>query len=272
MLNTLLRPSLVFALLVAGLSGPAVVAETRIVVGAYYYPPIVQVSPQGQPEGLLADLLTALEQRHPDYIFEVFQTSPKRRYLDFEAGRYDVIFFESPDWQWSDMDALISPPLLTDADQYVALNKPGRDQRFFDNIEERAIVAMYGYHYAFADLETDARKLMERFRIEFSDSHERNLKLIKADRPSVAEVAVVSRSYLQLHFQAHPEDRDRLLISETPDQTYQLSVITRPDAPLTSREMMALLAPLIQDGSYQALVEKWLLTLPDNLEQRLPRL
>ncbi|WP_250832146.1 substrate-binding periplasmic protein [Marinobacter sediminum] len=236
--------------------------ETEIRVGVYHFPPVASVSPDKQPTGLLGDLLEELKQIHNDVSFQIVYTSPKRRYLDYEAGLYDVIFFESSSWGWSDREVTVSRPILTDEELYVALKKPGRDQSFFDDVSNRHIVAMSGYHYGFANFETEAQVLRDNFHIEFSDSHSRNLQLIMADRPSVAEVAIVGRSYLQAHLSKHPEDREKLLVSDKPDQHYKLRIIARKDGPLNANDMIDLLAPLVEDGSYRRMVEKWGLQLP----------
>ncbi len=205
-------------------AAPVFANETEITVGVYHFPPIASVDDNGEPTGLLGDLLQELEQANPTVSFRVFHTSPKRRYLDFEAGLYDVIFF--------------------------------------DDLEQRSIVAISGYHYGFTGYETDNSVLEQKFNIEFSDSHSRNIKLIKADRPSVAEVAIVSHSYLQRHLTRHPEDWDELLVSKKPDQRYQLSIIARKGGTASADEMLRLLAPLVDNGRYRHLVENWGLQLP----------
>ncbi|TYC58201.1 amino acid ABC transporter substrate-binding protein [Marinobacter sp. BW6] len=241
---------------------PVYANETEITVGVYHFPPIASVEHNGEPTGLLGDLLHELEQANPTVSFRVFHTSPKRRYLDFDAGLYDVIFFESPDWGWTERDVDITRPILADEELYVALKKPGRDDSFFDDLQTRSIVAISGYHYGFTGYETDNSVLEQKFDIEFSDSHSRNIKLIKADRPSVAEVAIVSHSYLQRHLENHPEDWGTLLISDEPDQRYELSIIARKNGAASSGEMLQLLAPLIENGRYRQLVEKRGLKLP----------
>jgi hypothetical protein len=243
-------------------TAPVYANETEITVGVYHFPPIASVDNSGEATGLLGDLLHELEQTHPAVSFRVFHTSPKRRYLDFDAGLYDVIFFESPDWGWTEREVDISRPVLADEELYVALKKPGRDSSFFKDLQSRSIVAISGYHYGFTGYETDNSVLEQRFNIEFSDSHTRNIKLIKADRPSVAEVAIVSHSYLQRHLARHPEDWDKLLISSEPDQRYQLSIIAREGGAASADEMLRLLAPLVDNGRYRQLVESWGLTLP----------
>ncbi len=236
--------------------------ETEITVGVYHFPPIASVDGSGQATGLLGDLLQELEHAHPTVSFQVFHTSPKRRYLDFDAGLYDVIFFESPDWGWTEKDVDITRPILADEELYVALKKDGRDSSFFDDLNKRSIVAISGYHYGFTGYETDNSVLEQKFDIEFSDSHSRNINLIKADRPSVAEVAIVSHSYLQRHLARHPEDWDKLLISSEPDQRYQLRIIARKGGAASADQMLELLAPLVDNGRYRQLVENWGLQLP----------
>ena len=236
--------------------------ETEITVGVYHFPPIASVYGSGQATGLLGDLLQELEHAHPTVSFQVFHTSPKRRYLDFDAGLYDVIFFESPDWGWTEKDVDITRPILADEELYVALKKDGRDSSFFDDLNKRSIVAISGYHYGFTGYETDNSVLEQKFDIEFSDSHSRNINLIKADRPSVAEVAIVSHSYLQRHLARHPEDWDKLLISSEPDQRYQLRIIARKGGAASADQMLELLAPLVDNGRYRQLVENWGLQLP----------
>ena len=243
-------------------AAPVFADETEITVGVYHFPPIASVDANGKPSGLLGDLLQELEQANPTVSFRVFHTSPKRRYLDFEAGLYDVIFFESPGWGWTKRNVDISRPILADEELYVALKKPGRDDSFFDDLEQRSIVAISGYHYGFTGYETDNSVLEQKFNIEFSDSHSRNINLIKADRPSVAEVAIVSHSYLQRHLARHPEDWDKLLVSREPDQRYQLSIIARKGGAASADEMLRLLAPLVDNGRYRQIVENWGLQLP----------
>ncbi|WP_322001913.1 transporter substrate-binding domain-containing protein [Marinobacter alexandrii] len=245
------------------LGGTSVVqAKTVITVGAYHFPPVAEVSDDHQPHGLLADLVQGLEATHNDIDIQIFHTSPKRRHLDFDAGLYDVIFFESSNWGWAHREITFSRPILTDEDLYVALRKPGRDLDFFNDIGNRQLVVISGYYYGFADLENNTKNLQKNYSIEFSDSQNRALKLIKADRPSVAEVAIISRAYLQQHLSEQPEDWRQLLISDRLDQRYELRIIARRNGPVSASDMMQRLAPLVADGSYRMMVEKWGLQLP----------
>ena len=257
------------ALLLGGIATAQ--GKTVITVGAYHFPPVAEVNKDHNPRGLLADLIQGLEAAHDDIDIQIFHTSPKRRHLDFDAGLYDVIFFESPEWGWTNRDITFSRPILTDEDFYIALRKPGRDLEFFEDIRNRQLIAISGYHYGFADLENNTKTLQNNFRIEFSDSHSRILKLIKADRPSVAEVAIISRAYLQRHLTEQPDDWRQLLISDRLDQRYKLRVIARKNGPVSAGDMMERLAPMVADGSYRMMVEKWGLQLPAGFLTNLKR-
>ncbi|MFL1454628.1 substrate-binding periplasmic protein [Marinobacter sp. GN3S48] len=255
-------PLLILLICLLGSMLPEARAATEIKVGVYNFPPIASIGPANKLQGLLADTLKHLNKAHQDIQFKIIHTSPKRRHLDFNAGLYDVIFFESPAWGWKDHSHDATMAILTDEDLYLALKKPDRDLSFFDDLSKRRIVAISGYHYGFADFETNNTELEKRFSIEFSDNHRRNIDLIKADRPSVAEVAIVSRSYLQQHLDRHPEDWDTFLVSEMPDQSYRLAIITRKGGPVDANDMVRLFEPLMESGQYRFLVEQWGLQLP----------
>lgn len=263
--KTTVRILALFTGLITLAAGPQAQANKVIAVGAYHFPPVAEVGENRQATGLLGDLVQRLEAAHDDIDFRIVHTSPKRRHLDFDARLYDVIFFESTDWGWTQRKVTASRPILVDEDYYVALNKPERGPDFFQDLGNRRLIGIAGYHYGFANFETDTRALQDNFRIEFSHSYGRNLELIKADRPSVAEVAIISRAYLQKHLSENPEDERRLLISDQPDQQYQLRIIAREDGPISANELYQRMAPLMTDGSYQELVEKWGLRLPSDL-------
>lgn len=267
--NHIIGRCLAGILCAAALVGATSAQANRVItVGAYHFPPVAEVDEDQRPQGLLGDLIRDLEAAHDDITFKIVHTSPRRRHLDFESGLYDVIFFESTHWGWANRDITVSRPILMDEDLYVALKKPDRTLDFFQNLEQRRLAGISGYHYGFADFETDPAALQEKFTIEYSETHGRNLDLIKADRPSVAEVAIVSRAYLQKHFGEHPEDRDRLLMSEHSDQRYQLRIIARKGAPLTANQLFQRMAPLVANGSYSELVGRWGLQLPPGMDRR----
>jgi ABC-type amino acid transport substrate-binding protein len=256
----------VCVIIAGAMSAPTSASQpVNVRIGVYNFPPIAMVDHNNQAIGLLGDLLDEFRNQNEDVSFEILHTSPMRRHLDFRSGLFDVMFFEHPNWGWDSEAVNVSGPILRDDEVYVALNKKERDQSFFDRVSEHRIVAIAGYHYGFAGLETNSEKLRKQFDLELSNSHQRNLHLIRADRPSVAEVAVVSRSFLSIYLSRFPDQRDDFLVSDRVDQSYELHVITRENGPISPETIESLLQPLIDSGRYQELVRKHGLQLPDSM-------
>ena len=242
------------------------VAEVTVTVGAYNYPSIALIDEQGALRGLAGDVLEELNRRQDDYRFVFQETAPKRRYIDFEQHRYDVILFESPDWSWQPHRHYATRAFLSDQELYVALAKPERDESFFDDLHSRSLVAIFGFHYGFAGNNPDDIKLTERFNIDLSHSHRRNLELILADRPAAAEVAVVSRSFLAAFRAQRPDDYQRLLVSERIDQHHDLVAIVHPQAPITAETLESMIDLLVADGTFAKLAARYDILLYNGLQ------
>ncbi|BES69190.1 transporter substrate-binding domain-containing protein [Marinobacter nanhaiticus D15-8W] len=245
-------------------------AATPVTVGAYNFNPLITFDADGDPEGLVVEVVAELNRRQQQFAFEILRTSSKRRFEDYRLGRYDVILFESLNWGWGTMEVDATSVLLEDEEVFVALDKPERDQSFFDQVTERRLLAILGYHYGFADFDADEDRLTQRFDIEMSRSQERNMALILADRPSVAEVAVMPRSFLKRFRQKRPEDAAKLLVSEQPDQVYHLRGIVRPAATLGAGALEALFREMIDDGTYPGIVRRYGMRLPELLANESP--
>ena len=238
-------------LLLCSLSAQA--AQT-VRVGGYVFPPYVELKAD-QPVGLTLELLELLNEVQQDYRFEFVLTSPIRRFRDFEAGRFEVIFFESPAWGWNARGIAhqASAVFLDDAEVYIARRAPGRGQEFFDAPQSRRIAAILGYHYGFADFDGDPEQLRQRFDIILVNSNTASIELVLRQR---AELAAVTRSYLNRYLGQHPEARDKLLVSERSDQDYRHQVLLRPDSALTAGAIDVLLAQLEASGKASPLWQR----------------
>lgn len=230
-------------------------AET-VHVGGYRFPPFVIVERDGY-SGLTIDVIAALNGIQDKYEFEFFHTSSKRRYQDHEQGLYDVILFEDERWEWADRPVSGTRIIARDEEVFVAHSSRAHGEAYFRNLQERQLVGMLGYHYRFADYVADEGFLETEFDILLSSSLERNLKLILVDRPSVAEVALVPRSFLNLYFHRHPEARELITISERVDHTYELRALVRESSPIPVDELDRLLGKLEENGRLPELREKY---------------
>jgi ABC-type amino acid transport substrate-binding protein len=235
---------------VAGVAQAAV--EVR--VGAYHFPPYVIKPESERVEGLLPELLQALNQLQSEYHFSVVATSTMRRYRDLQSGRFDLILFESPAWGWQDTPHEALDLNIEDAEVYVARMQPGRDEHFFDDFKGKRMALYSGYHYGFAGFNSDKQFLTETFSAVLTYSHDSNLIMLLRGR---ADVAVVTRSYLRAYQQRYPEQSSALLVSQRVDQTYRHQALFRPESTLQPQTFADLLKRLNNDKQLDELLARY---------------
>lgn len=228
---------------------PADAAEVR--VGGYEFPPFVDKNaPNG---GLAPSFVKALNDMSSKHTFTFVPTSPQRRYGHFRDGRFDMIMFEMPIWGWESQNLAYetTPVLLEGGEVYVAHKASASDQSFFDWLHDKRLVGLLGYHYGFADFNGDREFLEENYDIELTTSHRGNLGMVLKRR---VDVAVVTKSFLQLYFIENPAAREELVLSHKLDQEYRLPVIVSKDSPVGAAELSGMLEGLEQSGAVDTIL------------------
>jgi ABC-type amino acid transport substrate-binding protein len=229
-------------------------AAVDVRVGAYHFPPYV-VKPEGDHVGgLLPELLQALNQLQSDYRFTLVATSTMRRYRDLQSGRFDLILFESPGWGWQGIAHTALDLHIEDAEVYVARLQPGRDEHYFDDLSGKRMALYSGYHYGFADFNSDKQVLTQQYNAVLTYSHDSNLIMLLRGR---ADVAVVTRSYLRAYQQRYPEQSSALLVSQRVDQVYQHQALLRPQSAISPQAFADLLKQLNRDKQLEQLLGRY---------------
>lgn len=251
----IVRLLLLAAMLVLSTMPPAS-AQPRdtVVVGGYAFPPYVELASDARPSGLTLDVLEILNRSQERYDFRFFLTTPTRRYQDFEAGRFDAILFEMPEWGWQGHAVEVSRQFATDGEVYVALAADGRGEGFFDDVGAKRIAAILGYNYGFAGFRNDPAELGRRFDIALVNDHGATVELVLRGR---VEVGVVTESFLDRHLAAHPADRPRLLISQRRDQVYSHRVLARPGLAPSAEQIAMLILQADAAGRLTALWQRY---------------
>lgn len=244
--------SLLLAL--CGLFALPVFAEQQIRVGAYHFPPYVIKPESRTPSGLLPELLLALNQLQSDYRFVLMPTSVTRRYRDLQSGRFDLMLFESPEWGWQDTPHTALDLQIEDAEVYVARAQPGRDEAYFEQLKGKRLALYSGYHYGFADFNANQQFLSQTYDAVLTYSHDNNLIMLLRGR---ADIAVITRSYLRIYQDRHPDQRSALLVSQRVDQVYRHHALFRPQAPLTAERLATLLLTLNSRGQLDDLLARY---------------
>lgn len=233
-----------FAALCLLAAGASFAAET-IRVGGAHFPPYVIKSDLHDSSGLLPDLLVALNAAQSDYHFVMLPTAIVRRFADLQRGRIDMAIFENPNWGWQGIDLNVVDMGLEDAEMFVARNEELRDQGYFDQLLGKRLALYRGYHYGFAEFNSDPEYLSSTFNANLGHSHDSNLLMVLRGR---ADIALVTRSNLHDFIRRHKEHASRLLVSERLDQIYRHHAMIRPGAPITAERFASLLDDLRARG------------------------
>jgi ABC-type amino acid transport substrate-binding protein len=229
-------------------------AAQLVRIGAAHFPPYTVRPEQGADTGLLPQLVEALNASQSDYQFVLVPTSIPRRFRDFEQGRVDMAIFENPDWGWKNIQHTAVDMGLEDAEVFVAQRKPGREQRYFADLDGKRLAVFSGYHYAFAHFNPDPKYMAEHFNATLTYSHDSNLQMVARDR---ADIALVTRSYLSDFMVRNADIAGTFLVSQRIDQVYHHYALLRPGAPITGEAFSAMLKRLRDSGQMLKIFEPY---------------
>ena len=225
-------------------------AAQPVRVGVYPFLPFVDKS-----SGLTFDLVQAMNAFQTDYQFEVVNTSANRRYRDMTRGAFSVMLFENLKWGWEAGAVDSSKVFLRgDGEVYVARSAPGRGQEFFQALNDKKILGVLGYHYSFANYETDQALLASKYHITFSADNAVSLRNLLGGH---GDVAVITKSYLSRFLVQNPDARDKLLVSDHMDQAYAHTVLVKKGSNPSAQDMDTLLARMEAAGVLKKLWAKY---------------
>lgn len=226
----------------------------EVKVGGYIFPPFVQQDEKGMVSGMTLDLIDSLNSVQSEYHFNFVLTSPRRRYASFEQGEFDALFFESILWGWQKTHIEATKVFLEGGEVFIALKNKAKNQTYFDNIKDKSIAAMLGYHYNFAGLNSDPEFLRSTFNIHLSTDEKNNILQVLLGR---IDIAIVTKSYLDKFLLDNPSAKSKLLISKKMDQKYNHTILIKKNSNLSVTKMNTLLDKLVQAGEYKKLLQKY---------------
>ncbi len=220
------------------------VAET-VNVGGYHFPPFVEEKVGKQYSGITIDLIKEMNIFQNKFKFQFIPTSPKRRYQCFDKGTFDLIMFEDKRWGWEDKDIIASKVILKGGEVYITKADISKDQSYFNNLKNKSLAVILGFHYGFADFNSDENFLNNNFKVQLSNTHSGNIEKILIGR---ADIAVVTLSYLKAFFKKNPAKESKLLVSKKFDQRYNHTILFRKNSKIDVEEMDVLLTKMEDAG------------------------
>lgn len=217
-------------------------SETAVVkVGGYNFPPFLDNDSQS---GIVHDLIQKMNQSQDKFKFVFTPTSPSRRYRDLKDAKIDVIFFEDEAWGWSTSKVSYQKTniLLNGGEHFVALTKPGRDQKYFDSFKGKKIRAIFGYHYNFADMKTDPEELRKKG-ISLSRNNEESFIDLMSER---VDMIVINSFVIENLLKKNSQMASKLLVSTKKDQNYQLRILLNDKSPISAIELEKMVIPYLK--------------------------
>lgn len=234
-------------------SGPLLAAE-RVSVGGYIFPPFVEKDEKGNISGMTIDLIDSLNKIQDEYHFNFVLTSARRRYIAFKQNEFDVLFFENILWGWQNTNIEATKVFLQGGEVFIALKDTTKNKNYFNQLNNKSIAAMLGYHYNFAGYNSDPDFLRSNFNIHLSTDEKLNIQLVLLGK---MDIAIVTQSYLDRFFLENPSAKQSLLISENMDQKYNHTILIKKNSLLDVTKMNGLLDTLNKSGEYSKLLKRY---------------
>jgi len=223
-------------------------------VGSYHFPPYA-VYKDNSKNGLTAELISELNKIQSKYVFKQIQTTAQGRYSDFEKGKFDAIFFESKKWGWSKYkDLNFVKRILLDGEVFITKNLYGKNQEFFKDIKTKKIAAFEGYHYKFANFNSDSEYLKKNFNIVLTSSHLQNIRMVKENK---ADLAIVTYSFFKKFLNDHPSERDNYIISLAYDQRYILQFALKNTKGIAQKDFSRYLKKALRSKKIKELLRQY---------------
>lgn len=255
-----LAVSLLAALMLESPDARAGESRTIVRVGGYEFPPYVQAD--AEKAGAVEAVIEGLNAHQDRFRFRFVLTAARRRYQDFRHDQFDIMLFERPDWGWGERGIAVDTvaPIVADGERYIAAADAAASQSYFDTVTDKRIAAYIGYHYDFADGESDPDVLRQRFDIALNSDHDANVEKVLDGQ---ADLAIVTDSFLELYLDRNPGVREKLTVSDRWDQRYRLGALVDPDGPIRAERLEELLRSLHATGKLEAVLR------PFGLDRRI---
>ena len=189
-----------------------------------------------------------------DYQFVADPAPAMRRHENFKKNLFDLSFFDNIEWGWDKDQIQVSDIFMRGKEVYIAKAKPGRDESYFQDFENKTMVGMLGYHYGFADFNSDPAYLRKKFNMQSTTSNESSIKMILYER---GDIAVVSDAFLNWYLSQHPHAREKLLISKKVDQKYAHTIIIRKNIRPTIAEINQFLQKFRQSKEFRSIEQRY---------------
>lgn len=227
-------------------------AKPRIYVGGYSFAPYVEESAEGRYYGFTLDIIDELNSVQSEFHFQFVPTSVEKRHQAFALRRFDMVIFENPEWGWLSADVNYTPLDIEDGERYIALKEKATHSSYFDNLEDKNILLVRGYHYSLLNWKTVNNNTS--YKIQYVNSTKALIENILKRR---GDLAPVTESYLRYYLKRHPEKEQKLVISSRWEQHYLHNVILRNHSKLSQNKLKQYIRTMSESGKLSRIAKKY---------------
>lgn len=220
-------------------------ARTPVYVAAYDFPPFFSDSLESDVTTELVELLNRHQRR---YEFIIQAIPPQGRYQALSAdGCCQVVFFESESWGWKnhDVEVEMTAPILRGRERLVAKKTPGIDQSYFDDLTDKTLGGVRGYHYILGGEPLSSEEVARQYRVYLSDSRITNLRMLLGGR---LDVTMLNDELLAALENAPQHFSDNLYQHDEIQSTYTMGIVVAPNKGISAGDMQLMLRQLAREG------------------------
>ncbi|RDH44166.1 transporter substrate-binding domain-containing protein [Zooshikella ganghwensis] len=204
------------------------------------------------PSGIAIDMMELMNNFQDTYHFTFIMTTSVRRHKAFKNGLFEMSMFDNYKWGWEGFPVDVSKVYLKGGEIYVALAKPDRTQSYFKEFEQKRMIGMLGYHYGFADFNSDQSFLKERFHMSLTTNNLATITMLLKDR---GDIAVITESFFNQYLKNNQHMRNKFIRSNHYDQEYNHTIIIRKGIKPSIEEINTLLEDMEKAGILEPLWE-----------------
>ena len=239
----------------AALAAPATPAPApiRVIVATEPWDRLVYADAKNVPRGEIADFVRRMNQVQRKFRFDLVLYPRLRLNRVFADGQADVYPFRTIAWTEPELGLLQTRTIINSGDVYFARrNNHFGGQKVFEQLGQRLLAGVSGYHYRVFDNNPNEAYIKKRFKATLLNSNEAVVQFVLADR---ADVGIVPEMILARYL-AEPATRGQFIVGGY-DSRVQLSNLVRRGGPISVAEMNAIIVALEKSGDVERLRRKY---------------
>ena len=208
-----------------------------------------------QERGLTYDLIDVFNQVQDKYQFAVKIIPTRRLHKHARSGNNNIVIWDHPDWGWKNVG--VSLPLVTSQDIYIAhRDYVNGDQNYFDDLTDKSIAAVRGYHYKFNDAQARKEK---KYNIRYVTTDTITIKMALHKR---SQVALTSNISLGWFLRQNPAETRKLVVANKIDDQFQRYILTPEQSKVSIDEINQILKIADQKNLLAPVYQKYGLAPP----------